>query len=91
MLNANTHTQRQRHREREKRGRYRERERREMEEEDKGTVCVTGGTGYVASWLVMRLLQYGYSVHATTRSDPGMLFFLHSQSQANGIILNYGN
>ncbi|KAJ0052976.1 hypothetical protein Pint_00243 [Pistacia integerrima] len=41
-----------------------------MEEEDKGTVCVTGATGYVASWLVMRLLQYGYSVHATTRSDP---------------------
>lgn len=39
-------------------------------EEDKGTVCVTGGTGYVASWLIMRLLQHGYSVRATVRSDP---------------------
>lgn len=36
--------------------------------EDKGTVCVTGGTGYVASWLIMRLLQHGYSVRATVRS-----------------------
>ncbi|KAI8025073.1 hypothetical protein LOK49_LG02G00603 [Camellia lanceoleosa] len=24
---------------------------------DKGTVCVTGGTGYIASWLIMNLLQ----------------------------------
>nr|POE81151.1 protein bri1-5 enhanced 1 [Quercus suber]POF05780.1 protein bri1-5 enhanced 1 [Quercus suber] len=39
-------------------------------EEDKGTVCVTGATGYVASWLIMRLLQHGYSVRATVRSDP---------------------
>ncbi|KAJ4727126.1 Dihydroflavonol 4-reductase family [Melia azedarach] len=36
-------------------------------EEAKGTVCVTGGTGYVASWLIMKLLQHGYSVHATVR------------------------
>ncbi|KAL5792578.1 hypothetical protein ACOSP7_001172 [Xanthoceras sorbifolium] len=39
-------------------------------EEEKGTVCVTGGTGYIASWLVMRLLQRGYTVHATIRSHP---------------------
>ncbi|XP_062154304.1 vestitone reductase isoform X3 [Alnus glutinosa] len=39
-------------------------------EEAKGTVCVTGGTGYIASWLVMRLLQQGFSVRATVRSDP---------------------
>ncbi|XP_038682826.1 protein BRI1-5 ENHANCED 1-like [Tripterygium wilfordii] len=40
---------------------------------EKERVCVTGGTGYVASWLVMRLLQLGYSVHATVRSHshPG--------------------
>ncbi|KAF3790263.1 Dihydroflavonol-4-reductase [Nymphaea thermarum] len=31
-------------------------------------VCVTGGAGYVASWLIMRLLQRGYSVRATIRS-----------------------
>ncbi|XP_038695074.1 protein BRI1-5 ENHANCED 1-like [Tripterygium wilfordii] len=38
-------------------------------EEDKGSVCVTGGTGHVASWLIMRLLQHGYSVRATVRSS----------------------
>ncbi|KAJ9188447.1 hypothetical protein P3X46_003806 [Hevea brasiliensis] len=39
-------------------------------EADKDKVCVTGGTGFVASWLIMRLLQHGYSVHATVRPDP---------------------
>ncbi|XP_026410209.1 vestitone reductase-like [Papaver somniferum] len=33
-------------------------------------VCVTGGAGYLASWLIMRLLQRGYSVRTTVRSDP---------------------
>nr|VDD21900.1 unnamed protein product [Brassica oleracea] len=36
-----------------------------------GLVCVTGGTGFVASWLIMRLLQRGYSVHATVWTNPG--------------------
>ena len=45
-------------------------------EEDKGTVCVTGGTGFIASWLIMKLLEHGYSVRTTVRSDPGM-FLLH--------------
>ena len=40
-------------------------------EVDKGTVCVTGGTGYLASWLIKRLLDHGYSVHTTIRPDPG--------------------
>ncbi|KAE8662498.1 Vestitone reductase [Hibiscus syriacus] len=39
-------------------------------EEDKGTVCVTGGTGFIASWLIKRLLQEGYSVRTTVRPDP---------------------
>jgi anthocyanidin reductase len=33
------------------------------------TVCVTGASGYVASWLVKCLLNQGYIVHATVR-DP---------------------
>lgn len=32
-------------------------------------VLVTGGNGYVASWLVRRLLELGFHVHATVR-DP---------------------
>ncbi|KAE8673746.1 putative NAD(P)-binding Rossmann-fold superfamily protein [Hibiscus syriacus] len=42
-----------------------------MEEDDKGTVCVTGGTGFIASFLIKRLLHEGYSVRTTVRSDPG--------------------
>ncbi|CAL5384344.1 unnamed protein product [Camellia sinensis] len=37
--------------------------------EEKGTVCVTGAGGYVASWLVKLLLSNGYSIHGTVR-DP---------------------
>ncbi|GKF70054.1 tetraketide alpha-pyrone reductase 1-like protein, partial [Tanacetum coccineum] len=35
-------------------------------------VCVTGASGFIASWLVKLLLARGYSVHATVRSlgDP---------------------
>lgn len=32
-------------------------------------VCVTGASGFIASWLVKFLLQHGYTVHATVR-DP---------------------
>ncbi|CAN0862956.1 Phenylacetaldehyde reductase [Linum grandiflorum] len=32
-------------------------------------VCVTGGSGFIASWLVKLLLQQGYTVNATVR-DP---------------------
>ncbi|KAF8699773.1 hypothetical protein HU200_034652 [Digitaria exilis] len=30
-----------------------------------GLVCVIGGSGFIGSWLVRRLLDRGYSVHAT--------------------------
>ncbi|KAK9051359.1 hypothetical protein SSX86_027986 [Deinandra increscens subsp. villosa] len=35
-------------------------------------VCVTGASGFIASWIVKLLLDRGYSVHATVRSldDP---------------------
>ncbi|KAF3440694.1 hypothetical protein FNV43_RR18979 [Rhamnella rubrinervis] len=37
---------------------------------EKGKVCVTGGTGFIGSWLIFRLLHRGYSVITTVRSDP---------------------
>ncbi|KAE8721418.1 Vestitone reductase [Hibiscus syriacus] len=37
----------------------------------KGIVCVTGGTGFIASMLIKRLLEEGYSVRTTVRPDPG--------------------
>ncbi|KAG2698575.1 hypothetical protein I3760_07G157300 [Carya illinoinensis] len=33
------------------------------------TVCVTGASGFIGSWLIMRLLEHGYNVRATVR-DP---------------------
>ncbi|CAL5005315.1 unnamed protein product [Urochloa decumbens] len=36
----------------------------------KGKVCVTGASGFIASWLVKRLLESGYQVLGTVR-DPG--------------------
>lgn len=38
--------------------------------ESKGKVCVTGASGFLASWLVKRLLLSGYHVVGTVR-DPG--------------------
>ncbi|XVE90418.1 hypothetical protein DITRI_Ditri20bG0076400 [Diplodiscus trichospermus] len=40
-----------------------------MSEEDRKVVCVTGASGFIASWLVKFLLQHGYTVKATVR-DP---------------------
>jgi len=38
----------------------------------KGKVCVTGASGYIASWLIKRLLESGYHVKGTVR-DPGFI------------------
>ncbi|XP_047177193.1 vestitone reductase-like [Vigna umbellata] len=39
-------------------------------EESKGRVCVTGGTGFIGSWIIKTLLQDGYSVNTTVRHNP---------------------
>ncbi|XP_051146218.1 vestitone reductase-like [Andrographis paniculata] len=36
----------------------------------KGRVCVTGGTGFLGSWTIKKLLEDGYTVNATVRIDP---------------------
>ncbi|CAK8542209.1 unnamed protein product [Lathyrus sativus] len=38
--------------------------------EGKGRVCVTGGTGFLGSWIIKSLLENGYSVNTTIRPDP---------------------
>ncbi|KAF8394871.1 hypothetical protein HHK36_018808 [Tetracentron sinense] len=38
-----------------------------MSKEKEETVCVTGGSGYIGSWLVRLLLDRGYTVHATVK------------------------
>ena len=43
----------------------------ERKVESKGKVCVTGASGFLASWLVKRLLLSGYHVTGTVR-DPGL-------------------
>ncbi|GJN29294.1 hypothetical protein PR202_gb17509 [Eleusine coracana subsp. coracana] len=35
------------------------------------TVCVTGAGGFIASWLVKRLLEEGYTVRGTVRNPGG--------------------
>lgn len=46
-----------------------------MKEDSPTTVCVTGAAGFIGSWLVMRLLERGYNVHATVR-DPGIYTYI---------------
>ncbi|KAG5051930.1 hypothetical protein JHK87_004128 [Glycine soja] len=36
------------------------------------TVCVTGASGYIGSWLVMRLIERGYTVRATVLDPADM-------------------
>ncbi|KAJ0039016.1 hypothetical protein Pint_23955 [Pistacia integerrima] len=47
-------------------------------------VCVTGASGYIASWLVMLLLEHGYTVKATVRyPDDPKVKHLHALDGAN--------
>ncbi|XP_059275132.1 putative anthocyanidin reductase [Lycium ferocissimum] len=40
---------------------------RESTEKKLKSYCVTGGTGFIGSWLIKSLLQMGYKVHAAVR------------------------
>ncbi|KAL8094383.1 hypothetical protein AgCh_036058 [Apium graveolens] len=40
----------------------------ETKESTEKTVCVTGGSGFIGSWLVRLLLDRGYTVHATVKN-----------------------
>ena len=58
-----------------------------------GSVLVTGGSGYVASWLVRRLLELGHDVHATVRdpADPRETLHLEAiAADAPGSLSLYG-
>ncbi|KAF3648583.1 hypothetical protein FXO38_18105 [Capsicum annuum] len=48
-------------------------------------VCVTGASGFIASWLVQLLLQRGYTVNATVRNlnDTSKVAHLRSLDGAN--------
>jgi nucleoside-diphosphate-sugar epimerase len=40
------------------------------------TVCVTGASGFIASWLVKLLLERGYTVRGTIRNPDKAKFLL---------------
>ncbi|MQM14966.1 hypothetical protein Taro_047902 [Colocasia esculenta] len=46
----------------------------------KGTACVTGGNGFVASALIKMLLERGYAVHATVRDPEATAKVAHLKS-----------
>ncbi|CAI0458811.1 unnamed protein product [Linum tenue] len=56
-------------------------------------VCVTGGTGFLGSWLIMKLLHHGYHVHATIRHnnnnkrDDGITFLTDLPGAAENLKL----
>lgn len=45
-------------------------------------VLVTGATGYVASWLVKRLLEEGLTVHAAVRNPDNKEKLVHLDKMA---------
>ncbi|KAJ9542853.1 hypothetical protein OSB04_029359 [Centaurea solstitialis] len=62
---------------------------------EKGTVCVTGGRGYLASWMIKTLLEDGYSVNTTVRTDAGVgsnvnhFFIVNRENESQPHIFGY--
>jgi nucleoside-diphosphate-sugar epimerase len=46
-------------------------------------ICVTGGSGFLASWVVKMLLEKGFTVHATTRKMKKALFLKELEGSEN--------
>ncbi|XP_051177564.1 cinnamoyl-CoA reductase 1 [Lolium perenne] len=44
------------------------------------TVCVTGASGFIASWLVKLLLEKGYTIHGTVRNPDDVAKNAHLRS-----------
>ena len=51
---------------------------------DKVTVLVTGANGYVASWIVKKLIDEGHTVHATVRNINDTSKTVHLKSLVKG-------
>ncbi|PKA50590.1 Cinnamoyl-CoA reductase 1 [Apostasia shenzhenica] len=53
------------------------------------TVCITGGSGFIGSWLVRLLLDRGYTVHATVQNlqDEGETRHLETLASASRLRL----
>ncbi|WP_334120252.1 SDR family oxidoreductase [Limnobacter sp.] len=47
-------------------------------------VCVTGASGYIASWIVKLLLERGFTVHATVRDSDKASSVAHLRKAAQG-------
>ncbi len=56
---------------------------------EKKIVTVTGGTGYIASWIVKDLLDQGHEVRITVRDKNNSTKYQHlldAQNEGNGTL-----
>lgn len=52
-----------------------------------GRVCVTGGSGFIGSWVIRLLLEHGYTVHAAVKDLSTVPFSLVICLVGYGIIV----